>query len=956
MATNLAFIAHDAVKMTYTIQPGASTADIQGLLNSAEKGTTFLFAAGTHRITDTLEVDTGNITIKGAGEDKTTLLFDMAPGYGIHVQGSDGSYNGKLSGDISKGDTTITLQNASGLKAGDFLKIEQGNTDEWLKANGYENVVGTDYQDKLAINETLVEIKSVSGNTVSLKTPITHDMDSAVTTVKTMNLLRDVHLSDFKVTYNLGTPDPDNFASEEPQWEGKIAVYIEKTVDADVQNVSIINAPGHSMEFRTALSPNVNNYHADGSHNKGPTGDGYGIQATETYYGTFTNLDIQNTRHAFVFSAWHTEVGNEVHILSTNRDINFHGGPDYDNNVVVESDIYRSGDTIWRLVSPGGSQHPFTDIYGDNTIVFGVASGGEKQDEIYGWDLGAWLDGGAGNDIIHGGTGNDVILSGKGFDLITLGGGKDIIAFRPGDGRDDISGFGTDDKIVLDNFLDVSSFSNVGISGATDTTITVNGERIAILKGIAASQLTAGNFIFNDDDYFTPPQPADYDPGVDPGPGPEPEPEPEPQPQPEPEPEPQPGTGITANASSKIETIAGTTGGDTVSGYAGQINTGDAINLGAGFDTLKILSGSWTFDSKLYQKLSGIDHLDLTAPNDRAKVILDKSFLQRTDKSELTISFGSDKGVVDASALGGEYSLTWQGNTAKVTLKSLPPPEPPPVEGKIYSAGSKTDSITGTSGNDTVQAYNSQLNTADKYDMKGGHDILLFRSGSVDFNTANFKGLKGIDQFSFSGSVKKLVIGESFMASTDKGVLTLLYGDGIDLLDASGFTKSKYDVVLKGKGDVMLSANNDEVMIANGTTGKIDGGGGNDLLYGSDGIDVLRGGAGNDVLKGGKGADQFSGGSGSDTFQYESILDGGDIIADFQAGDKLDLTALFDANGLGAATVQSAIAGGYLKIAKQGADVLVSFDADGAVGTAHAATDLALLKGAALPDPSALLV
>jgi len=980
MATNHAFIAYDAVKMTYTIQPGASTSDIQSLLNSADKGTTFLFAAGTHKITNTLKVDTDNITIKGAGEGKTTLLFDMSPNYGIHVQGSDGSYNGKLTSDASRGDNTITLQNTSGLKAGDFLKVEQANTDSWLKANGYSNVVGTSYQDKLPLNETLVEIKSISGNTVTLKTPITHDMDSSVTTVRTMNLLKDVHLSDFSINYNLGTPNPDHFGNEEPQWQGKISVFIEKTVDADVQNVSIINAPSHSMEFRTALSPNVNNYLADGSHNKGDTGDGYGIQATETYYGTFTNLDLLNNRHAFVFSAWHTEVGNTVHIKTTNRDINFHGSPDYDNKVVVESDLYRSGDTIWRIVSPGGSKHPFTDIYGDNTILFGVARAGEKQDVIYGWDQGAWLDGGKGNDTLYGGAGNDIIMAGAGYDEIHLGAGKDIVAFRPGEGSDDIYGFGADDKLVIDNFSGVSSFGNVQISGSSDATITVGGQRLAVLHDYSASKLTASNFIFNDDSYFSPPAPPDYEPGPDPNPNPDPDPNPgpDPEPNPDPEPQPQPGDGITVSANSKTETITGSAKADTVEGYTSQINTADTINLGAGYDTLKFRSGSATFDTKLYQKLSGVDHLDMTVPNDRAKVILDKSFLDRTDNGELTISFGSAKGVVDTSGLkSGEYKIAWQGNTAKVTLveptpnpdpdpnpnpdpnpdpNPNPDPVPTPVEGQVFSATSRTETINGTANDDTVKGYSSQIDTGDKFNMGAGTDKLVFLSGSVDFNTVNYSGLKGIDQLVLNSSAKNIVIGEAFMAATDKGTLTINYGKGIAILDTSGFTHSKYDVFLKGEGTVNLSAKNDEVKIANGTTGSIFGKDGNDVLYGSDGIDSLFGDGGADIIRGGKGADKLSGGAGNDTFVYTGMSDAGDIIADFRAGDRLDLTALFDANGLGSSTALQAIASGHLKIAKNGADITVSFDADGAAGSAHTSATLVTLKDAALPDHTALIV
>ena len=111
--------------------------------------------------------------------------------------------------------------------------------------------------------------------------------------------------------------------------------------------------------------------------------------------------------------------------------------------------------------------------------------------------------------------------------------------------------------------------------------------------------------------------------------------------------------------------------------------------------------------------------------------------------------------------------------------------------------------------------------------------------------------------------------------------------------------------------------------IANGVTiENAQGGGGNDLLTGNSannilkgesGNDHLLGGSGNDVIYGGEGADTLIGGlgkdvlyggSGSDVFVFDSISESKikysfrDVIVDFSAGDKIDLSGIDAKSGL----------------------------------------------------------
>lgn len=81
------------------------------------------------------------------------------------------------------------------------------------------------------------------------------------------------------------------------------------------------------------------------------------------------------------------------------------------------------------------------------------------------------------------------------------------------------------------------------------------------------------------------------------------------------------------------------------------------------------------------------------------------------------------------------------------------------------------------------------------------------------------------------------------------------------------------------------------------------GGDSDDYLYAAVGNDTVDAGAGDDLIVGGAGKDQLIGGAGSDTFKFTACLDAGtsaanrDVIVDFSAGDKIDVSAMDAAVG-----------------------------------------------------------
>ncbi|WP_176476934.1 DUF5801 repeats-in-toxin domain-containing protein [Mesorhizobium sp. WSM4313] len=174
----------------------------------------------------------------------------------------------------------------------------------------------------------------------------------------------------------------------------------------------------------------------------------------------------------------------------------------------------------------------------------------------------------------------------------------------------------------------------------------------------------------------------------------------------------------------------------------------------------------------------------------------------------------------------------------------------------VAADGSSNYTLTGTSGNDVI-------------------------AGST--HTDTISGGSGTDIVDYSGSIGAVSIhladdGHASGAPADPtNPLAGTIGGG----DATGDTLTGIEGIIGGSGNDFLFGN-----------------AGDNYLAGGAGIDTLNGGGGNDTLIGGLGQDTLTGGTGADTFKLDH-LDIKDLITDYSGtggdGDKIDLTALFDA-------------------------------------------------------------
>ncbi|MFO1242366.1 MAG: polysaccharide lyase family 7 protein [Rickettsiales bacterium] len=280
----------------------------------------------------------------------------------------------------------------------------------------------------------------------------------------------------------------------------------------------------------------------------------------------------------------------------------------------------------------------------------------------------------------------------------------------------------------------------------------------------------------------------------------------------------------------------------------------------------------------------------------------------------------------------------------------------------VLKGGAGNDYLQGNAGNDTL------IGGAGADTLKGGNGAdtyVVMKQGQivnvVDFSTPNGDRLDVTD-------VLGTVFGFKQSIAFDKGFLQVRQnGDDVDvyvdrdgaagagqkdlvarLMDATATEIQRHasfvlpeDTQAAAQHGVREINGTDSQNMLSGTVQSdiIRGHDGNDSLHGGSGYDTLWGGAGNDTVSGGLNADTIRGGEGRDIYEYHSIRDGGDVIQDFQKGEKLDISDLVDNHAaMENLSLSQLVREGFLSIEQQNnTQVEVHIDADGAAGPAHEA-------------------
>lgn len=306
------------------------------------------------------------------------------------------------------------------------------------------------------------------------------------------------------------------------------------------------------------------------------------------------------------------------------------------------------------------------------------------------------------------------------------------------------------------------------------------------------------------------------------------------------------------------------------------------------------------------------------------------SFRQATTGLVIDLSTGSHGGAAEGSGFDSieRFVLTAQadqftGGDLAVTAEGLDGAD-------RLTGGTREDNLFGGAGDDTLDGAggNDQLHGgtgADSLDGGEGRDRVSYAgsaagvtvslvadglgwqsaaggdaAGDVLRGFEHVNGSAHADSLTGDGAaniLRGLAGADSVLGAGGNDVID--GGDGADTLDGGqGRDRLSYktssggvtvSLVADGSGWQSASggaATGDRVRGFESVSGSVH----DDNLTGDAGSNTLIGEAGNDRLAGGRGADALNGGEGADTFVF-TLGDGRDRIADFGAGDRLQLGA-----------------------------------------------------------------
>ncbi len=415
-----------------SVSPSITAAELQSIIDSAPNGATIYLSQGNYSFDQTVVIDRSDIKVVGAGADKTTITLTgnaVAGGafqVGTPIDETVLTQATTLGAGVAEGGTSLTLASTAGIAAGDYLWIETPNTAAYLKTLS----ATTSWDGEKALRTSMVQVVSVDGNKVTLANGVAFDFASGATVSK-MQVTENVTLGGFTVDSGLKDPDPAVFENLDKNYDRSNVISVSASAHVTLKDIDVVNAPSNGFTFAQSIFLDGDDLKVDGALNKGDGGNGYAFQLRALYDSNLGGLEAYDTRHAVLFASWTSEANNTITVEATNRDINFHGGPDHGNVVTVLNSLRTETEAGYMsptlFVNSSGTSYGTATDLSQNSVTFRNVTGTNKAELLVADDTGAEFRARAGADTLVGGKGNDLLYADRGNDFVHASAGNDRI-------------------------------------------------------------------------------------------------------------------------------------------------------------------------------------------------------------------------------------------------------------------------------------------------------------------------------------------------------------------------------------------------------------------------------------------------------------------------------------------------------------------------------------------------
>ncbi len=262
-------------------------------------GGVVLLPEGTYLIQSTLTINKSSVILRGAGSDKTKLIFDLSgTADPIAIKGLLPSTNNAaqyLSANAKRGSKTITLaSNALPIAtAGSLVLLYQ---DPGLKAYPGDSWAQT------ANSQQMLHVASVSGRTVTFREPLRCDFTTANNAyLRVVQAVRNVGLEDFYMECkNKQYSDPEQTSS--PSNDNIAVDYADSCWIVGVESRY---SNGAHVDIRRSANLQISGCYFHHGHGYGGGGSGYGVCITGGASQVLVaNCIFDSLRHAMLIQGF----------------------------------------------------------------------------------------------------------------------------------------------------------------------------------------------------------------------------------------------------------------------------------------------------------------------------------------------------------------------------------------------------------------------------------------------------------------------------------------------------------------------------------------------------------------------------------------------------------------------------------------------------------------------------